>query len=258
VIASKSGQTRHRCPRAGCWIPHLAFVRWIIRLLVWTLSSSASAGHQHFPVRKQCSIVEFTASGHHRGSVLPGRIRTVEIDYLCSCRWIRIATGRVKSAWTPTHEQYLAVIVHHCRSPITSPVVAMPHGTPIASASNAKVPSPLAGPGTEHLSVGRDKHEWIERQRQVRCAQISPGSRCTPPYLRLDIDNPRPDGATDHEHVSVRQRGARRVPSTVVHIRQASPSVVERVIGIGAIQPHPIAYVSTGYEELSIRQKGMA
>ena len=84
------------------------------RCSVRTLSSSASARHQDFAVRKQCSVVQFASSGHHRSSVGPSGIRTVQVDDLCSRSWIGGATGRVKSAWASSHHQYLAVIVHHC------------------------------------------------------------------------------------------------------------------------------------------------
>jgi hypothetical protein len=137
--------------------------------------------------------------------------------------------------------------------------VAIRHRAPSTTASTIKVSGRLAGPGTEHVAVRRNKHEWIERQSQVRCGEIAPGSHCALPYLRLDIDTHRRiDPATDHQHVSVRQRGARRVPSTVVHIRQPRPSIVQRVIRIGVAQPNPAVHVSPGYEELSIAQKGMA
>src|SRR5678815_17115 len=89
--------------------------------------------------------------------------------------------------------------------------------------------------------------------------QVAPRSRCTLPYLRLDVGSRGIDRATDHKHVSVRQRGARRIPSTVVHIRQSGPGVIQRVIRIGVGQPDPVAYLlPTGYEELSIDQRGEA
>ncbi len=72
----------------------------------------------------------------------------------------------------------------------------------------------------------------------MRRAQVAPGRHCTLPYLRLDIEIPRSDRATDHQHVSVRQRGIRRIPSTVIHIRQARPGVVQRAIRVGVGQPH--------------------
>jgi hypothetical protein len=137
--------------------------------------------------------------------------------------------------------------------------VAIRHRAPSTTASTIKVSGRLAGPGTEHVAVRRNKHEWIERQSQVRCGEIAPGSHCALPYLRLDIDTHRRiDPATDHQHVSVRQRGARRVPSTVIHIRQPGPGIVQRVIRVGIGQADKAAYVPTGYEELSIGQKGMA
>jgi len=259
VVGSFLGQARHRCPRPGCRIPQLARVCWIVRLTIRTLSSPGSAGYQDFAVRKQCSVVEFAPSRHHRSSVFPSGTRTVEVDDLCGCGWVGGTIGRVKSAWASAHEQYLAVVVHHCRSPITSPVIAIPHRAPSTCATNIKVPGRLAGPSTEHFSVGRNKHIRIERQRQVRGGQIAPGARCTLPYLRLDIDTHRRiDPATDREHVSIRQRGARRVPSTVVHIRQPRPGIVQGVIRVGVGQPRPGAYVSPGYQELSIGQKGKA
>ncbi len=259
MVGSFPGQARHRCPSPGCRIPKLACVGWIGRCTVRTLSSSASAGHQDFAVREQCSVVEFASSRHHRSSVGPSRIRTVQVNDLCGFSWVSGAIASIKSAWASAHEQYFAVVVHHCRSPITSPVVAIPHRAPSASASNIKVSGRLAGPSTERLSVRRNKHEWIERQRQVRCGQVAPGCRCGPPYLRLDIDTHcRIDPATDREHVSVRQRGARRVPSTVVHIRQSRPAIVQGVIRVGVRQPHQVVYVPTSYQELSIGQKGMA
>ena len=241
VIASKSGQARHRCPRAGCRVPHLDGVSDIARGIARSLSPSASASHQHFAVRKQCKGVKFASSGHHRASVLPSRSGIVQIDDFCRCRGIGCATAGVKCARASAYEQYLAVIVHHCRSPITSPVVAIPHRAPSTSASNIKVPGRLSGPGTEHPPVRRNKHVWIDWQRQVRCTQVAPGRRCSLPYLRLDIGNPRLDRATDHQHVSVGQRGVRRVPSTVVHIRQPRPGIVQRVIDVGVGQPHPRA-----------------
>jgi hypothetical protein len=183
--------------------------------------------------------VEPASSRHHRPSVIPGGRRTVQVDDLCGCRWKRGATAAVRWARASAHEQYLAIVVYHCRSPITSPVVAIPHGAPSPSASNIKVPRRLAGPSTENISVRRNKHEWIERQRQVRCSQVAPGCRCALPYLRLNIDiRRRIDRATDHEHVSVGQRSARRIPATVVHIRQPRPGIVQRVIRAGTGQPH--------------------
>jgi hypothetical protein len=113
MIASKSGQARHHRPRASCRIPHLRRVSGIARVKGRGLSSSASAGDQDFAVRKQCSIVEFASSGHHRLSVRPSGRRTVQVDYLCGFRWIDGAIRLVKSAGASTHNQYLAVIVHH-------------------------------------------------------------------------------------------------------------------------------------------------
>jgi hypothetical protein len=258
VIASKSGQARHRCPRAGCGIPHLRRVCGISRASPWELSSSGSAGYQDFAVWKQCSGVESASSGHHRSSVLPSRRGTVQVDYLCGFRWVSV-TSFVKCAGASAYDQYFAVIVHHCRSPITSPpVVAIRHRTPRTAASNIKVPGYLTRPRTEQLSIRRHKHVWIEWQSQVRCAEVAPRRRSTLPYLRLNIGNPRPDRATDHEHISVRQRGVGWIPSTVIHIRQPSPGIVQWVICIGVGQPNPRVYVPTGYEELSVRKKGMA
>jgi hypothetical protein len=165
VVGSHPGQARHRCPGAGCWVPQLAGVCWIGRYRIRTLSSSASAGHQHFAVRKQCGIVQFASSRHHRSSVLPSGIRTVQVYDLCGFRWISGASGRVKSAWTSTHEQYLSLIVHHCRTPFTNTVVATRDWAPITGASHIKVSGRLIRPGTEHLSVRRHKHKWIKRQR---------------------------------------------------------------------------------------------
>jgi hypothetical protein len=258
VVASKNCQARHRCPCASCWIPQLTRVRWIARGIACGLSCSASAGYQHCAVRKQCSVVKFASPRHHRSSILPRGVRTIQVDDLCSLRWIGGAT-RVKSTWASAHKQYLAIVVHHCRSPVTSPVVAIPHHTPVTSAGAIKVSGCLTRPRTEHLAIRRNKHEWIERQRQVRCGQVAPGLRCTLPYLRLHIDTHRRIGpATDHQHVSVRQRGARRIPSPVIHIRQPGPGIVQPVIRVGIRQPHKILYVSTGYQKLSIRQKRMA
>ena len=259
MVASNRGQARHRCPRPGFRIPHFGFVCWIARLSVRTLSSSASAGHQDFAIWKQGSVVEFASSRHHRPSVLPSGTGTIQVNDLCGRRGISGAISSVKSAWASTHEQYLAVIVHHCRSPITRPVVAVSHRAPSASASNIKISSNLAGTSTEHLPVRRHKHEWIEEwQCQMRCGQITPPSPCTLPDLRLDIGDVRCDRATDHEHVAVRQRGVRWIPSTVVHIRQARPGIVQRVICVSIGQPHIVVYVPTCHEELSIRQKGKA
>jgi hypothetical protein len=258
VVASKNRVTRHDGPRASCGIPHLRRVSGSGRFSARELSSSASASYQDFAIWEQCSGVEFASSGHHRLSVIPGGTRAVQVDDLCSFRRIGSATGTVWCAWASAHEQHFAVIVHHCRSPITSPIVAIPHQAPITSASNIKVARRRTGSSTEDLAVRRNKHEWIERQRQVRRAQIPPGRRCTLPYLRLDIGNPRSDRATDHQHISVRQRSVSRVPSTVVHIRQPRPGIVQRIICIGVGQANPGVDVSTGYQELSIRQKGVA
>jgi hypothetical protein len=165
VVRSHLGQPRHRRPRPSRGVPQLARVCWIGRCRIRTLSSPASAGDQDFAVRKQCGIVEFAPSCHHRSSVGPSRIRTVQVYDLCGFRWISGASGRVKSAWTSTHEQYLSVVVHHCRSPITNTVVAICHRAPITSASHIKVPGRLTRPSTEHLAVRRNKHKRIERQR---------------------------------------------------------------------------------------------
>jgi hypothetical protein len=117
----------------------------------------------------------------------------------------------------------------------------------------------LTGPSTEHLAVRRNKHEWIERQRQVRCGQVAPRPRCTLPYLRFDIDTRiHIDPATNHEHVAVRQRGVRRVPSTVIHIGQPRPDIIQGIIPESDAEPDPVVLVPSGYEELSITQKGMA
>jgi hypothetical protein len=198
MIASKFRQARHRCPSASCWVPQLGSVRWIIRVRVWTLSSSGSTGHKDFAVWKQCGVVQFTSSRHHRSSVGPSGIRTIQIDDLCGFRWISGAIRRVKSAWASPHNQDLTFIVHHCRTPIASYVIAIRYRGPRASASNVKVPRRRTGPSTEHFSIWRNKHKRIDRQIQMRRAQVAPRSRCTLPYLRLNISNPRPDRATDY------------------------------------------------------------
>jgi hypothetical protein len=93
----------------------------------------------------------------------------------------------------------------------------------------------------------------------MRRGQVAPRSRCILPHLRLDVGSRGIDRATDNEHVSVRQRGVRRVPSTVVHIRQPGPRVAPGVIRVGVRQPDPVAYLlPTGYQELSIGQRGKA
>ena len=70
-----------------------------------------------------------------------------------------------------------------------------------------------------------------------------------------DIDgNP----ATDREHVPIGQLGNCRIPSTVIHGRQLRPAIGRRIVCVDSVQPHPVGHVSTGYEELSIGQKGMA
>ena len=184
--------------------------------------------------------MEPASSRHHRPSVIPGGRRTIQVDDLCGCRWKRAAKA-VRWARASAHEQYFAVVIHHCRSPITSPVVAIPYRAPSTSASNIKVSGRLAGPSTEHISIRRNKHEGIERQRQVRCSQVAPGRRCALPYLRLNIDiRRRIDRATDHEHVSVGQRSARRIPATVIHVRQPRPGIIQRVIHVGIRQPDPV------------------
>src|SRR5204863_9729583 len=109
-----------------------------------------------------------------RSSVGPSGIRTVQVNDLCGFRWVS-GTIFVKCAWASAHDHYFAIIVHHCRSPITSSVVAAPHGAPITSASNIKVAGRLGGPGTEHFSVRRNKHVWIDWQCQVRCGEVAPG-----------------------------------------------------------------------------------
>jgi hypothetical protein len=113
VIASKSGQARHRCPCAGCGIPHLTCVCWIARATARGLISSASTGHQYFAVRKQCGIVKFASSRHHRSSVSPSGCRAVQVDDLCSFSGIGGAIASVKSAWASAHDQHLAIVVHH-------------------------------------------------------------------------------------------------------------------------------------------------
>src|SRR5919109_4350343 len=111
--------------------------------------------------------MQFAASRHHRASVGPSRRRTVQIDDLCSCRGISIAIGIIELTWTSAHDQHLANIVHYCRSPVTLPIIAVPHWVPSTSASDVEVPCGLTRPRREHLAVRRNKHEWIERQRQV-------------------------------------------------------------------------------------------
>ncbi len=79
------------------------------------------------------------------------------------------------------------------------------------------------------------------------------------PHLRFDIDIiARIDRATDYEHVSIRQRGIRRVPSAVVHVRQPRPSVVPGAIRVRVGQADIVLLVSTRYKELAIGQKGVA
>jgi hypothetical protein len=204
--------------------------------------------------------MQFAASRHHRASVGPSRRRTVQINCLCSGRGIGGTISSVKTAWTSAHDQHFAIVVHYCRSPITSPVIAIRHRTPSTSASNIKIPCDLARPSTEHLSIRRSKHEWIKsRQSQMRRSQVAPGCCCALPYLRLHIDIiDRIDRATDHEDISIGQRGVRRIPSSIVHVRQPRPGIVQRVIRVGIGQPHKVVSVSTGYKKLSIGQKGMA
>jgi hypothetical protein len=125
VIRPHPGQARHCCPIPGCRIPQLAFVCWIGRSGIRTLSASASTRHQDCAVRKQCSVVKFASSRQHRSSVTPSGTRAVQVDDLCGFRWISGAIGTVKSAWASAYDQYLPVIIHHCRSPIASPIVAI-------------------------------------------------------------------------------------------------------------------------------------
>jgi hypothetical protein len=112
VIASKNCVTRHGGPRAGRGIPQLRRVYGIGRVTAWELISSASAGHQDFAIRKQCSGVESASSGHHRASILPSGTGTVQVNDFRGCRWIGSAIS-VRCTWASTHEQYLAIVVHH-------------------------------------------------------------------------------------------------------------------------------------------------
>ena len=88
---------------------------------------SVSARYKNLSVRKQRSIVELPSSGDHRPSVGPRGSLTGKIDGLCCCRWVYRAIRLVEPARASTREQDFAVIVHHCRSPIASTVVAIPH-----------------------------------------------------------------------------------------------------------------------------------
>ena len=89
--------------------------------------------------------------------------------------------------------------------------------------------------------------------------EVPPGVCSCLPYLRLDIDTYTGINPTaDHKDVSVCQRSVRRVPTAIIHVRPPRPGTVRRVIGIGVRQAEPVSYVSTGHEELSISEKGMA
>jgi hypothetical protein len=259
VIASNLGQARHGRPGPGRRIPKLTLVCWVSWLSVRVLSPPASAGHKNFAVGEYSSVKKFASSGHHRSSVRPDGSRSVQVDDLCGVRWER-AIASVKPTGASTHHQHFAVIIHHCRSPITSPVIAIPDGTPRASASNIKIPCHLTGPSAEHVAVRGNKHEWIKSgQCQVRSGQVAPGCRCCLPHLRFDIDIiARIDRATDYEHVSIRQRGIRWVPSALVHVRQPRPGVIPGVIHVSVGQADIVGHISTRYKELPIGQKGMA
>ena len=52
----------------------------------------------------------------------------------------------------------------------------------------------------------------------MRRGQIAPRPGRPLPYLRLYIGDRRPDRSADHQHITVRKRGIRRVPSAIVHV----------------------------------------
>src|SRR5205814_10294887 len=96
-------------------------------------------------------------------------------------------------------------------------------------------------------------HEGIKRKSEVRSAQVAPGASRDLPYLGLNV---HPllgiDPPADHQYVSVRQRGVRRVPPTVVHIRQPRPAICKGIVSVGIGYPLVVTCVSTGHEELSV------
>src|SRR4029077_3172321 len=96
-------------------------------------------------------------------------------------------------------------------------------------------------------------HKGIKRKSQVRRGQVAPGASRGLPYLGLNV-HPLlgSDPPADHQHVSVRQRGARRVPPTVVHIGQPRPTVCKGIVSVGIGYPLVITYVSTSHDELSV------
>ena len=102
-------------------------------------------------------------------------------------------------------------------------------------------------------------HEGIKRKSEVRCAQVAPGASRGLPYLGLNV---HPllgiDPPADHQHVSVRKRGACGVPATVVHIRQAGPGIAEWVINVGIRDAHVITYVPTCHPQTAIGKESMA
>src|SRR3954465_14593162 len=93
----------------------------------------------------------------------------------------------------------------------------------------------------------------------MRTRQIAPGTSNCLPNLRLNVNaltgiHP----ATDHKHITIRQRGTSRIPATIVHVRQPDPGMVKWAIDVGTWQSHPIADMSANHQQPAIRQEGMA
>ncbi len=102
-------------------------------------------------------------------------------------------------------------------------------------------------------------HEWIKRQNQLRGGKITPGLRRGLPYLRLRVHSlGGVDLARNHQQVAVRERGARRIPPAVIHVRKPGPGVGGRRIGVSVRQTNVVGDVSAGYEQAAVGQKCMA
>jgi hypothetical protein len=74
------------------------------------------------------------------------------------------------------------------------------------------------------------------------------------PDLRFDVDalsavNP----AAGHQHIAIGECGVGWIPSSIVHISQVRPAVGEGRVEVGVWQPDVILYVSTSYEQATIR-----
>src|SRR5207249_2379732 len=110
------------------------------------------------------SVVELAPSRHHRSSVLPSRSRTVQVNGLYGCRG-QLGAGsrtRIRSTWTSTSQQHFAIIIHHCRTPVTCSEVIISNKIPSPGAGHVKVSRCLTWPGIKYFAIRRYKHEWIK------------------------------------------------------------------------------------------------